>query len=263
LFIVLLSPLFSFLQSGVVLASAESTIPKPSVPDFTVALVDASYDVPTTYSTDPYTGKTITHGGYHVERRTIEIRIKNQPFNEINDWGAKFYYSVRYKGHFTEEWFDVYQPYEMPTQSNSDYTVISYNSENRDPYSFYLAPAPRSLVVSPNGQVDFQVKALVGSACEGSPFVGIPSLFSGEESDWSATQTITIPPVGSSSSSTSTPDQTAEPTPKETQQTLRLEATMEFFPPVPVEVAAIATVIVVVVVCAGLLVYFKKCKHEA
>ena len=54
--------LASAMRSGTVQASTGGIgIPKPSVPEFTVALVDTSYDVPTTYSTDPYTGKQLTH----------------------------------------------------------------------------------------------------------------------------------------------------------------------------------------------------------
>ena len=37
-------------------AQAESSIPKPSVPEFTVKLVDTSYDEITIYSVVPYTG---------------------------------------------------------------------------------------------------------------------------------------------------------------------------------------------------------------
>ena len=33
------------------------TIPKPSIPRFTLRYVVDYYDVPTTYKTDPYTGK--------------------------------------------------------------------------------------------------------------------------------------------------------------------------------------------------------------
>ena len=38
------------------------SIPKPSVPEFTLQIADHSYDVPakTTSTTDPYTGKTTT-----------------------------------------------------------------------------------------------------------------------------------------------------------------------------------------------------------
>jgi len=269
LFIVLSTPILFLSQSDFALANAEAAIPKPSVPEFSVALVDTSYDVPTTYSTDPYTGKQVAHGGYHVARRALEVRIKNQPFTPFTDSDGheiKFYYNIRIKGHY-EEWgseFDpVYNHGEMPTQLNSDYTVILYNSSSISSYSFGLTPAPMYMEVSPNGQLDFQVKALVGYTYEKETYPAfLSSFFEGEESDWSATQTITIPPSGSSSSSTS-PSQTTEPTPEETQQPLQLDFKIELFPTVPVEVAAIATVIMVVVVCAGLLVYFKKRKQEA
>ena len=62
-----------------------ASIPKPSVPEFTVKAVSHPYDVPTTYSTDPYTGETITHEGYHVENKSIEVWIKNQPFTPYAD----------------------------------------------------------------------------------------------------------------------------------------------------------------------------------
>lgn len=161
-----------------------------------MALVDASYDVPTTYSTDTYTGKQVTHEGYHVARRTIEVRIKNQPFTPYGDGREiKFYYNVRTKGHFTEdwgEWGEVYNPMEMPTQSNSEYTMIPFISDGG--LGFYLDPAPRMLQVSPNGQVDFQVKALVGYAYEAVSGPGFHSpFFTGKESGWSETQTLTIP----------------------------------------------------------------------
>jgi hypothetical protein len=77
--------------------AASASIPEPSVPEFTVELLDTSLDVPTTYSTDPYTGDPVTHEGYHVARRTIEVRIKNQPFTD-GDGRNKFYYNIRIKG---------------------------------------------------------------------------------------------------------------------------------------------------------------------
>jgi len=169
----------------------------PAVPEFTVELIDTSYDVPATYSTDPYTGKQVTHEGYHVARRTIEVRIKNQPFTPYTDrngWEIKFYYNVRIKGHYTEwgsKFDNVYKPEEMPTQSNSEYTIISFHDIGDG--GFYLAPAPRMLEVSPDGQIDVQVKALVGFPSEGDVLAGVPSLFTGTESDWSATQTLRIP----------------------------------------------------------------------
>lgn len=66
-------------SSIIMVKSAFSSITKPSVPEFTVKLVDSSYDVPTSYSIDPYTGQNVTHAGSHVESRTLDVKIKNQP----------------------------------------------------------------------------------------------------------------------------------------------------------------------------------------
>ena len=86
-------------------ATPASAATKPSVPEFTVELVDSSYDVPTTYSIHPYTGEKVTHEGYHVELRTLEIRIKSDMPNDIEG----FYYNIRWKGHFEEEWHEFYR----------------------------------------------------------------------------------------------------------------------------------------------------------
>src|SRR5665647_1089789 len=93
-------------------AFAES-IPALSVPEFTVKLVDRSYDVPITYTTttDPFSGKQITtsSGGYHVTNKTIDVTIRNQPFTSTdlgNGSVIQLYYSVRAKGHFGD-WNDA------------------------------------------------------------------------------------------------------------------------------------------------------------
>ena len=118
------SPLSAFLTAiliaGLVLASAmrlgtaqastgavqaESSIPKPSVPEFTLKYVDNSYDVPpkTTTSTDPYTNEitTTTIPGYHVENRTVEAVIKNNV-------GAS-YYNFRIKDIFLRNGVIIHQ----------------------------------------------------------------------------------------------------------------------------------------------------------
>ena len=66
-----------------------SGISEPSAPEFTLELVDSSYDAPTTYSIDPYTGENLTHFGYRVNKGTIQATIKN-------NIGAS-YYTFRYK----------------------------------------------------------------------------------------------------------------------------------------------------------------------
>lgn len=170
--------------------------PTLSVPEFTIKIADNSYDVPTTYSIDKFTGETITYYGYHVENRTIEVTIKNQPFTSTNIDGntTQLFYAIRWKGHF-ENWSDTYHisgvdyNYYLRNYgaqaSNSDYTVRAYTLE-----SFGNVPA--------DGRIDFQVKAQVGYsfAYYGSHALIMPigtNFRSVEESNWSNTQTITVP----------------------------------------------------------------------
>ena len=87
-------------------ASAQA-ITKPSIPEFTVKYVDRSYDTQPTYGYDQYTGKTvITKPSEHVDNRTIEITIKNQPFTPFTDENGNninLLYNVQYKGSFGRE----------------------------------------------------------------------------------------------------------------------------------------------------------------
>jgi hypothetical protein len=69
--LILVLGLFFFNVTSV---NAES-ISKPSVPEFTVAFVDASYDIPTSYSIDPTQAKT-SPTRLHVQNRTIESPSK-------------------------------------------------------------------------------------------------------------------------------------------------------------------------------------------
>ncbi len=174
------------------------SIPKPSVPEFTLALVSHPYDVAPTTTIDPYTGKSIiTQSGYHVENQSIDITIKNQPFTlfSVNGSEVDFWYQVQFKGHYSTDWQIYYIPLpnsiESTTnipQSNGDYTIISVPTNNDQVNSGSMTDFTQG------GQVDIQVKALVGS------FILIPhglvyydyTEFVGEESEWSNTQTITI-----------------------------------------------------------------------
>lgn len=163
----------------------------PAVPEFTVALVNNSYDVPATVSIDPFTGEKVTHPGYRVENRSIEIRIKNQPFTPYvsNGRNITLYYNVSIKGHYEEHWEYIYNPDDMPTISNSEHTVIPYESEGG---AFHLTPACKLLRVPIGGQVDFRVEALIGYIH--AEAIGSTSgwFFSGKTSGWSGTQTLTI-----------------------------------------------------------------------
>lgn len=45
-------------------APSSVSITTPSVPEFSVKFVNTSYEVPTSYSIDPYTGQNVTHPNY-------------------------------------------------------------------------------------------------------------------------------------------------------------------------------------------------------
>jgi len=81
---------------------------KPSVPEFTLKVVEYPYDVAPTTTADPYTGKTVTtQADYHVENKSIEITIINQPFSpydDANDKRISLYYNVTVKGHYEDNW---------------------------------------------------------------------------------------------------------------------------------------------------------------
>jgi len=173
------------------------------VPQFTVKLIDTSYDVPpsSTTTVDQYTGKetTTTIPGYHVDQKSIEVTIKNQPFTPYTNENSKeinLYYIVHVKGHFGEDWkiFGHVQDFGSYTSvSTSPYTVQS-NSE----YTVMMSVANYAT----ESQLDFKVKADIGYLYNSYEDRLIPPWFlvSVEtSSDWSRVQTFTVSdrPVGS------------------------------------------------------------------
>ena len=228
-----------------------------SPPEFTVQLVAHPYDVPPTTTTtiDQYTGKEIvtTTPGYHVENKSIEITVTNQPFTPYTDAKGhliNLYYNVRFKGHFGQE-SDWEEPFHKPIrngiygtskkhpQSSSEYTLISFPSEFQD-----------------GDAVDFQVQTLEGYYTPWEP-LPIPmgtSRFTGEKSDWSSTQTITIGEGQTSTPSPSTtPPPNSSPTPTATP----------YNEPQHIEQAVIVGAVITALVIAaglGLLIYLIKRK---
>jgi hypothetical protein len=206
--LILLLILSSLIIVGTVYAQS---IPKPSVPQFTVKFVDLSYDVPTTTSIDQYTGQTITYQEYHVENRTIQITIENQPFTSYIENGQKisFYLNVRVKGHYAENWTSTISSPEnwKPVESNTKFTKVVYLIDANDP------PFWNDLVNG--GTVDIQAVAMIGYV---SRTVGFASwYFAGQTSDWSPTQTVTIP-----ASNTASPSPTVAPSVPEFPATLTI-----------------------------------------
>jgi hypothetical protein len=191
------------------LASAQS-IPTPAVPTFSVQLANHSYDVPSippaspTYTTDPYSGKQVilTPGSsgipsYHVQNFTIDITIVNQPYPAVINGNTSFlYYNVRTKGHFGQDWTELFPYYSnSPVQSNSQYTVISLST------NYHVGD-----------QIDIQVQAAIGYKIV--TLIGHPPIpnvytesvdFQHSSSDWSPTQTFTMPATDAFPSPSPTP----------------------------------------------------------
>jgi len=184
----------------------------PSAPQFSLKLIDNSYDEPPSTTTDSYTGVTTTKPGYHVYDRSIEITIKNQSFKSYTDTNGNkidLYYRISFKGHFGDdtEWRtwsnpkDKYVHY-ISAQPNSDYTVVSVIID----YPSY----PFTTMYPDGSQLDFRVEAFTGYFTEPTQADHIagfhdPYLVSASSSGWSNIQTINIT---SGSSSTLFPSQT-------------------------------------------------------
>ena len=184
--------------------------PKLLVPQFTVNFINSSPEV-------------------------IELIIKNQPFNSNNIYHYSFFYNARAKID-NGNWSDIYTPEDgYPTQSITDYTVLSFYSTSSGNGYFTDTNSQYNGVYAPcNATLDFQVQAMVGFRGRGVYSGGImPYVFTGETSDWSKTQTLTI-------------FTNVSPSPAS--------------PLVPPEFQswAILLLLIIIVVFAGLLVYFKK-----
>jgi hypothetical protein len=240
--------------SSILLIRPACSISKPSVPEFTVKYVDNSYNEPPIYGVDAYTGKTVlTQAGYHVQNKSVELIIKNQPYDSYrNENGSRvwLFYAVAEKGHF-EQWTDnewdgqtinlkTYESYPIGyvSSSDSEYTVIAYGLAgdngtdtaykyrssthyNTPPYYGYYDRTLEN--VSDGDQVDFRVHAIIGYSTRinetfSGPPIGLEPgesyhyyIFTGQSSDWSSTQTITI---GENTQSTPAPTATPAQSPE-------------------------------------------------
>jgi hypothetical protein len=142
------------------------TIPKPSVPEFTLLVNDHSYDVPPSGHVNLNTGQFEKHEGFYMKNGSIELSIKNQPFTSFSDsngYQINLYYSIRVKAHGTNNWhyFPTDNPEEYVHADTSTYTtrVFKYsmnNFEYRSGAFFDYSTFPS------NGRVDFQVEAFIG-----------------------------------------------------------------------------------------------------
>jgi hypothetical protein len=157
-------------------ASCLATVPKPSVPEFTIKLVDASSPETVTYQVNPYTGETESHTRIALYDLKMHIIVKNQPYPGTVDGNTtELQYNVRVKGHFSEAW----EP--LGVESASPQTAPPDGSGTTE------LVLPAGQFVS-GAQVDVQVEAVSGSnlAMYG---------FESQSSGWSSTQTVIIPEI--------------------------------------------------------------------
>ena len=82
----------------------------PPTPEFTLKIEDKSYDI------------VNATGTYHIERKFIDVDIKNTvPYTfyaVVNDSLVKMYYNIRYKAHI-QSWANAYvTPNLAPLDSN-------------------------------------------------------------------------------------------------------------------------------------------------
>ena len=216
-------------------------IPTPTVPEFTAQWLNTSYQIPTTYSINPYTGQNVTSPSYYVDNSSIVLTITNQPFTSFIDsiggspWNISFFYAVQERGRYEENWTNLYYSGNMPRATNDQYTVLTYPVQHYSnaPDEYRLGDI--SVQIPAGGQIDFQVQAMIGYFHKWAIPLS-PWAFEGQTSGWSSTQTITIP------ASSSSP-----------------------FPTVPEFSALLGILFSMIAVSAtiGLLVYFKKHKHRA
>lgn len=177
------------------------TIPKPSVPEFTLRLIDSSYDISPTSTVHPYTGETTTIDGKHIESRTIEIRIKNEPFTPFEiqqgtaNWSVGYFYQIRWKGNFETDWHEMFLISDgLLGRDSGTETVFAPEGTYSEIEGLSIQRQGMYTTFPPHSKIDFQVKAMIGyihrvvSAIPGGGW-----LLTGESSDWSSTQTITIP----------------------------------------------------------------------
>ncbi len=269
-------------------ATAQS-IPKPSIPEFTVKLIDNSYNVPATYSTDPYTGeKRLVEPAHRTNNGSIQLWITNQKYTYSNGSTFHIYYLVRTKGHYEDTWYFTYPSLNrrlissesnedavfidsQPLQSDSKYTVLSLGVHSPN-------PADSARVYPSGAKVDIQVQAIVGHDSQyfqpdkvsswtfHPPYTGYyaDAIAYDVSSDWSNTQTIAISwsdsspqaPTPMPSQLTSNPTATAFPTQNPSETPLQPDVQIGFmfaFDWWQISTIALAVVVVVLLVVVGVL----------
>ena len=222
------------MNRGTIYAIAEQYIPL----DYQGPTPSTYIPTPSPYSTStPTPTPTLTPSPSPPEftakfaASSIEVTIKNQPLGYVDTNGSNpsLYYGFRLKDHENIQDWNYAPIYYVGISSYGSYYKAS--ASDCTVVSFPLGSYPLTGILS-SGQVDLQVMALIGNEVPTNYENGTVYGFDGVTSNWSDIQTITIPVSSNSPTATSTTS-------------------------IQGWVAAV-TLIVVLAVVAGLLVYFKK-----
>ncbi len=200
--------------------SASALSITPATPEFTVKLVDNSYDIPPEYEINQFTGENVTiKFGQHVENISVEFTIKNPPHTTNG-----LYYNFRFKGPYGEAW--SYYPFYPSGRSVIPYNGQSWGTGNLTPKleasksAYTTITLPLGTVTSvasgfsgtannpAGGQIEFQAQALSGDIDidVSGLLAGSYYDFTGQSSGWSDTQTLSL-------SEKSNPTNESTPTP--------------------------------------------------
>jgi hypothetical protein len=233
--------------SAITIEPIYSATTKPSVPEFTLTSAQEISTHPATYKTDPYTGaQVIDTPAYQYVTTQVYIKIKNQPFTPYTDSNGNYtqlYYNVRTAGHFNGIWYEQYNSdtdnvFMYPTQSSSEYTTLTLDLQGN---------------FSSDAMLDVQVQAMIGYIHEelntlGTSLHGYATVFHGETSGWSSTQTVTI--AETTQTTTPSPGQSTSLTVNPTYSSQTPTVTQVFSS----DLVGTATIVVLVII-AVLLVF--------
>jgi hypothetical protein len=174
-----------------------------SAPAFSVILTNASYSVPPVYYTDPQTGANITKAGYFVNQENLTFTIQNEP--------NVTYYVIRWTTPYIRGWNSIEGYFggdpmnatiKRTTGSTTNWVLTGTNGsfpiyehgilvDTVVGYSFSFGF--QSLNFESGAKIEFQVQASNGTPVYNSTILEERYSIIGEPSDWSNTQTITIP----------------------------------------------------------------------
>jgi hypothetical protein len=199
--------------------SVLASIPQPAIPEFSLKFVKSSYNV-----TDQYSGDS-----QQVDSSTIEVTIKNQLFttvyNKIDATSTSLYYNIQIKGHYANDWTEVYNShngsyppyvdnfawYDYPIQSNSEYTTLSipanYPVDSKLDFHIQAIIANVTDLLLPNFLPDYGARYH-----SDADYIHQIAWTAMSLSDWSPTQTLTIADESNSTSITTSPYPTLIPT---------------------------------------------------